>query len=188
MNKKDTDIIDDIVRPIMGSVKTVRIDGFLDRKYFWNGGKWVNACRNFNCKKETSVEGLCKYHYNQHVARNISGETKQKGGKTYKWDGKKWKMLCDIQFCKKVVSSMKTGKCLHHSKNPDVKFSGAQNTINIYNQLKEQAEIDRKKKLIETKRLTRERKQRVEREKKKKEKDIRENQERLKNIKENEKK
>lgn len=148
----ESDTIDDFVKHEIGSIKEVRIDGLLDKKIVWTGTKWQNVCRYLNCREYSDNKGLCKKHYSEEVSKNIVGEIKIRGSKSYKWDGKQWRMLCSVELCESPVENHKTGKCRPHNKNPDVLYSGTHHALNLYNNIKSQMDIEkRKKKMTETK-------------------------------------
>lgn len=166
---RELDLIDDVVRPGEGSIREVRIDGILDKKAIWNGVKWISCCRYHKCKEfSVIINGLCKKHYSEQVNTNIEGEIKKRGDKSYKWVSKKWKMLCDIHMCKEPVANIKIGKCAAHIKNPDVPYSGTQHTINIFHQLREEMEVERKKELIKQRKVKREKKKEEKKDRKEK--------------------
>jgi hypothetical protein len=169
---RELDLVDDIIRPEIGSIREVRINGFLDKKSIWNGGKWENCCRSHNCKKLSETHGLCKKHNNDQILVNIVGEKRVRGGKTYRWDGKQWKMLCSVHMCETSVANIKIGKCTTHIKNPNVLYSSHQHTVSIFNQLKEDMDIERRKKTIKQRQ---DKKKEIDKEKRRKRKSLSQN-------------
>ena len=149
-NISKTDIIDD-------SIKEVRIDGYLDKKYVWDSVRWVAACRNPGCTEinppNNPFKGLCKKHYQEQIAKNIDGERMIKGSKSYKWNGKEWRLLCEISLCTSFVTNMKTGRCSHHVSNPDIQYSGTMHASALYKQAVEAKIIELKKKKLAKKML-----------------------------------
>jgi hypothetical protein len=148
---QDIDLIDDTVRPEIGSIKEVRIDGILDKKTIWTGTKWQTACRYLECKEYSENKGLCRKHYSEQISSNIKGEIKTRGSKQYIWDDKQWRLLCTIELCQTPAENVKTGRCRTHNKNPDVSYSGTQRTIGLFHQIKTQMDIEKKKNMIKSK-------------------------------------
>jgi hypothetical protein len=155
--EKITDEIDDNIEPETNSIKEIRIDGFLDKKYKWNGTKWVDVCRL--CINDIFKNSVCEEHYKQQLSNNIIGEIVIKHNKSYIWN-KEWKLLCSTELCKKQAT--KGGKCHQHHNNPITMYSSQQNSINIFHGIKEDMLIKKQK---EKKQREREKKEEKEKEK-----------------------
>jgi hypothetical protein len=146
MNKSDkSDIIADTYQPSENSIRISRIDGILETKQRYIDGKWVHICRYPDCSEKIgeNKNHLCTAHNKYIIDTNVDGEKIVRGDKIYAWSvkNKSWSLLCKVFMCKKVAT--KNGMCTAHNTNPNTVHSGQQSTINVYNELKNELNIEK---------------------------------------------
>lgn len=131
-------------RPQEGSVKTVLVDGTFSEKHVYKNKKWVHVCRYKECTEEVHDLDLCLTHYTTLVENYIEGEVVTKGDKQYVLHNKQWKPLCSAMFCENIEHS--AGYCKVHNKNKPSMYSGKRDLYSLYNVLRKEVEIQKKKK------------------------------------------
>lgn len=140
-----TDIIPGKIEPMVGSIRTIRIDNFLSEKHRYNGQNWVPICRFPGCSIEyvDKTIQLCNAHKIKQM--NIIGEKMQKADRYYKWTGKEWKLLCSVEMCQNYA--LKTGKCSIHN-NGHITFASNVNAVKMYKDMIEELKIKEMKKNV----------------------------------------
>ena len=146
-----SDIIDDKIILIEGSIKIVRIDGMLDSKQIYTQEKWKNLCRFTDCIREPQNKtGLCVEHHKEQISQNINLEkidrittNSSRDLTKYMWSSKQkeFVLLCSVYLCPKPASrkdhkSPNYYCCKEHSTESTAVYSSHQNTVNIFNELK----------------------------------------------------
>ena len=146
-----SDILIDKIVPIEGSIKIDRIDGMLVSKQKYIEGLWKNICRYPECTLEPKDKtGLCTMHYEEQVKNNINTEKMYRTTNNidrdisrYMWSSKhkEYQLLCSTYMCSKLASrkdikSDNYYKCKEHSSTSTTSYSSQQNTVNIFNEIK----------------------------------------------------
>ena len=144
-----TDIINMPIIPNIGSIKTTRIDGSLEKKQKWNGYKWIDICRFENCISENIKLGLCQIH-NKNIQMAVKeNERRLRNGHWYKFNRGQWKLMCSYDLCTNPAQNKETLCSVHLNNNyitgQVVHQTSVQLAANFYNQIKQDFEIEKEK-------------------------------------------
>jgi len=144
--KYESDIISAPVTVLEGSIRIIRIDGYLESKQMMMNGHWKNICKFISCKENADSEGFCKSHHEYQRIHNVKGEKLAKGNKYFIWDGKSWRQKCSIYLCNDYAQTRIIGKCNRHMKGAD-SHSVINDASNLYDQIRRDFEIKKQKDL-----------------------------------------
>lgn len=121
LNEKfNINIIDQKIKPKIGSIKEVTIDGVLDFRKQWNGMIWEHICRHPNCKekiKSQQTNSLCEEHYNYQLKNTSKDEIVIRNDDKFRWNGKKWVLVCNVIGCYHYALKNANGECKQHQTN-----------------------------------------------------------------------
>lgn len=122
LNEKfNINIIDQKIKPKIGSIKEVMIDGILDFRKQWNGMVWEHICRYPNCKekiKSQFTNSLCEEHHNYQLKNTSKDEIVIRNEEKFRWNGKKWALVCKVTGCYHyALKNNSSGECKTHIAN-----------------------------------------------------------------------
>lgn len=119
--KFNINIIDQKIKPKIGSIKEVTIDGVLDFRKQWNGIIWEQICRHPSCTqkiKSSQTNSLCEEHYNYQLKNTSKDEIVIRNEDKFRWNGKKWGLVCNVIGCYHYALKNNTsGECKQHFAN-----------------------------------------------------------------------